>query len=466
MKRLFLLFSVLASFAAASAQKSDTEVVYLKDGSIIKGEVVEQTPGVNIKVRTKDGSLFVYDEAEVQKIVKEEKAKPSASGHRGLDFNVDLGYNVGKGGGGNVSLEAGFGKRFNKNFYFGVGTGAFINTDGGKPMIPATADFRVYFPLANTTVVPGGMLKLGYVANLEEDVTVSAGGFSETVEIPDYVMLQIMPAMQIPLSSKIDFNFAAGYTHFIPVKGGYGGGNGMFTVKAGFGFHKPFEKGVAVPTRDKGFQLTLEAGTGNPWKFGGDSGGYGSLGGTILAGYKINPNISVGLGYSYGAFYMNMMCESNTAVGASAGESFSAKDPAEGKAHDIFLRGQYRFTDGKLSPFVACDLGVRKYGYNDPDWVYAPVDGYDFSELEPKKSNFYIAPAVGLSLRTTNNSYLELKVGYDFASKLKEQTALYNETGEPYIDGEPRYMTYKSASMSSLFVRIGFTHTFNWLSGL
>lgn len=60
---------------------------------------------------------------------------------------MDAGYHIAtKGGKGMFSTEIGIGKRFNKNFYWGLGTGAFISTDGGDPSIPLTSDFKVYFP--------------------------------------------------------------------------------------------------------------------------------------------------------------------------------------------------------------------------------------------------------------------------------------------------------------------------------
>ena len=44
------------------------EVVYLKNGSIIKGVVIEQVPGESLKIQTYDGSIFVYKMSEVEKI--------------------------------------------------------------------------------------------------------------------------------------------------------------------------------------------------------------------------------------------------------------------------------------------------------------------------------------------------------------------------------------------------------------
>lgn len=53
--------------------KSDyIDVVYLKNGGVIKGMIIEQTPNVQIKIQTKDGSIFVYKFDEIEKITKEQ----------------------------------------------------------------------------------------------------------------------------------------------------------------------------------------------------------------------------------------------------------------------------------------------------------------------------------------------------------------------------------------------------------
>lgn len=73
MKRIFILALVaLIGFAMPAAAQQYQEVVYLKNGSVIKGTVIEQIPGQSVKVQTQDGSVFVYKMSEVDKIVKED----------------------------------------------------------------------------------------------------------------------------------------------------------------------------------------------------------------------------------------------------------------------------------------------------------------------------------------------------------------------------------------------------------
>lgn len=47
------------------------DVVYLKNGSIVRGTIIEQVPGVSLKIQTADGSVFFYKMEEIEKITKE-----------------------------------------------------------------------------------------------------------------------------------------------------------------------------------------------------------------------------------------------------------------------------------------------------------------------------------------------------------------------------------------------------------
>ena len=53
-------------------QTEYVDVVYLKNGSIIKGLIIEQIPNDQLKIQTRDGNVFVYKFDEIQKIAKEE----------------------------------------------------------------------------------------------------------------------------------------------------------------------------------------------------------------------------------------------------------------------------------------------------------------------------------------------------------------------------------------------------------
>ena len=57
--------------AMANAQHGYEDVVYLKNGSIIHGMIIEQIPNQSLKIQTADRSVFVYSFDEISKITKE-----------------------------------------------------------------------------------------------------------------------------------------------------------------------------------------------------------------------------------------------------------------------------------------------------------------------------------------------------------------------------------------------------------
>ncbi|HET7040049.1 MAG TPA: hypothetical protein VFH97_09175 [Gemmatimonadales bacterium] len=69
---LALAVILLVARAGQAAAQSDLEdVVYLKDGSIVRGILVEQVPGQSLLIRTRDGSQFRYPMDQVARITRE-----------------------------------------------------------------------------------------------------------------------------------------------------------------------------------------------------------------------------------------------------------------------------------------------------------------------------------------------------------------------------------------------------------
>lgn len=72
MKKLFLLLFCAMSTMFAAAQANFQDVVYLKNGSVVRGTIIEQVPGVSLKIQTNDGNIFVYNIEDVEKMTKEQ----------------------------------------------------------------------------------------------------------------------------------------------------------------------------------------------------------------------------------------------------------------------------------------------------------------------------------------------------------------------------------------------------------
>jgi len=81
MKRLisFIAFALILAFINnLTAQTPSKDVVYLKNGSIIEGVITEINPNVNLKMKTSDGSLFVFDIKDIDKIIKAQISQPQS----------------------------------------------------------------------------------------------------------------------------------------------------------------------------------------------------------------------------------------------------------------------------------------------------------------------------------------------------------------------------------------------------
>lgn len=70
-KVLFLFIALLFTVVVSAQQNNLIDVVYLKNGSILRGIIIEQVPNELIKLQTADGNIFVYQTSEIERITKE-----------------------------------------------------------------------------------------------------------------------------------------------------------------------------------------------------------------------------------------------------------------------------------------------------------------------------------------------------------------------------------------------------------
>lgn len=369
--------------------------------------------------------------------------------HRGLDFSINAGVGDMKGSS-FLPLEIGVGKQFHPNLYIGVRSGAWVAvSDKATAQIPIMSDFKVMFPSSSEgKLKPIINARFGYLLNTEggKEIEVEdgeGGTISAKSESVDMIVMELMPGVQIPISKTADFILSAGYTHGFATKGG--GGGGFFSVKTAINFHKrdtkrpPREK---VETRDKGLQYTIEGVANNRTQFGG--------GGNLVFTYKLNPHISIGAGGGYHAFSpYNQKSDGDDYIQyIERGVEDKLCYQSDIQMYNFFARGNYRLTDRRFSPMATMDIGVRKYNIDE--------DFYGYNEnlyevLGFPSTSLYVAPAIGVSIRTTKNSYFEFKLGYNIGSNVKAKKVADFENDV--------YASTPSKNMSYGFFSIGFTHT-------
>jgi len=124
MRLVFVLFFLLLACLCAFAQKKMQDVVYLKNGSVLRGQLVNGQNTGKVAIQIIGNNLFVFDAAEVDKITQEPKRTPLDPKKRGFANTTELGLFA---GGGNsspaLSLTTVNGYTVNPYATAGIGTG-------------------------------------------------------------------------------------------------------------------------------------------------------------------------------------------------------------------------------------------------------------------------------------------------------------------------------------------------------
>lgn len=138
-KHLAIAILLIICSLSASAQKTK-DALFLKNGSVIFGQLLE-ADGQNYKIRSSDGSIFVFPVTDVEKFAK---AEPDFDGrkHHGFTFALESGVLVGSAGSGPAapfSFNFLLGATMNTNNILSFGSGVeFIE----RSYTPLFAEYR------------------------------------------------------------------------------------------------------------------------------------------------------------------------------------------------------------------------------------------------------------------------------------------------------------------------------------
>ena len=180
MKKIITLTLFLLISTFAIAQNNYQDVVYLKNGSIIRGVIIEQVPNESIKIQTSDRSIFVFQMDEVQKMTKEENpvvknekiSAPTSEGeglkpgYRGI---MEMGYQFGTGDFGMDRLKVNVinGGQFSPYFYLGGGIGLRYYFDAEATLVPVFIHARTN--ILDKKVSPYFAFSIGYTFDASYD---------------------------------------------------------------------------------------------------------------------------------------------------------------------------------------------------------------------------------------------------------------------------------------------------------
>lgn len=199
MKNLTLFLAVFAflllSWPAFSQQKKLEliDVIYLKNGSVFRGEMIAFKKGEQVTLRLRNGNEVVFKDEEVERIIQEpigkkirkprkpKKPKVYAFEEKGFFNATYLSINMGKNEFENVVGIGGhniFGYQFNRLFGAGIGVGVeYYSLEIGEVVYPLYGHVRGY--LNQKINAPYYSLSAGYgfaFKNQDEFISDAEGG--------------------------------------------------------------------------------------------------------------------------------------------------------------------------------------------------------------------------------------------------------------------------------------------------
>lgn len=152
------------------AQTKTEDVVYLKNGSIIRGTILERKSGEYVKIESGCRNIWVFRSDEISKITKEEIPVPDmgeTTRTHGFLNSTDMGVLAGKGEetrDAPFSLHTVNGYLFKNRIFCGAGLGIeFLDVT----YVPLFTDFRYHF--FNNIISPFLYLQMGYNLPLENE---------------------------------------------------------------------------------------------------------------------------------------------------------------------------------------------------------------------------------------------------------------------------------------------------------
>src|SRR5436853_3932837 len=94
----FLTTLILFAFTMSSkAQTKSEDIVYLKNGAIVHGVIIELIPNQTLKIQTPDHNLFIFKMEDVEKITKGRPEYYKKENAGGYVNSPDIGYVLGIG---------------------------------------------------------------------------------------------------------------------------------------------------------------------------------------------------------------------------------------------------------------------------------------------------------------------------------------------------------------------------------
>jgi len=194
MRRVLPVLVFLLVCATSLRAQEMEDVLYLKNGTVVRGMIVEQIPNQQVRIRTRDGSTYVYTFDLIARIAREPAAQEPTTVVPQMK-HARKGFWIGFGGGfGSLGVEDGdtressgaatfkLGGTLSQSLLLGVQVDAWTKTvdsfEGSATLTFGTVTaLVVFYPMSN-----GGLYLSGGigVATLTGEISSGGLGISET----------------------------------------------------------------------------------------------------------------------------------------------------------------------------------------------------------------------------------------------------------------------------------------------
>jgi hypothetical protein len=225
MRTLLICLCLLVLAYSVGLSQDKVDVIYLKNGDVRKGSIIENVPNDYVKIETSDGSIFTVKYTDIKKMTKESKSEsqqsaptPATRGNlmtRTSEFGITAGLWLS----GDVRVASpGFDLTKNTGLLLRIfydafvaekfGVGAYANfspisvegSDEGATLIEFGGSLKPRFPLGDGNVVLKPGLNIGYrmiSSNIPAADKINALGLNVSVEIQFASKAGVVPFAEV-----------------------------------------------------------------------------------------------------------------------------------------------------------------------------------------------------------------------------------------------------------------------------
>jgi len=241
----FLLLSLLLIGPAALAQHATEDVLYLKNGWILRGRITSVPSDSLVTIETQGRNRFVFNRSEVERVQQEAIPKNANLNYkrRGFSHYTELGALAARNTSSSTntsafSFQTVNGYKFGQAFFTGLGIG--VDLYATQSLLPVFGSIRGDFT-SGGSLIPFYFVDAGYGANI-------TGKDTDPFTNRTYqggALFAIGLGMKVIFNNSTGFLLSAGYrSQNTKVQQDFGGGNtrtdeihfGRVAIRAGFSF--------------------------------------------------------------------------------------------------------------------------------------------------------------------------------------------------------------------------------------